>query len=37
MRLDIRQLARKKGLLNEFDIKMDATSEEIEEVDIREL
>lgn len=37
MRLDIRQLARRKRLLNEFDIQMDATSEEIEEVDIREL
>ena len=37
MRLDIRQLARRKGLLNEFDIQMDVTSEDIEEVDIREL
>ena len=37
MRLDIRQLARRKGLLNEFDIQMDVTSEDIEEVDIRKL
>ena len=37
MSLDIRQLARRKGLLNEFDIQMDVTSEDIEEVDIRKL
>lgn len=37
MSLDIRLLAKRKGLLNEFDIQMDVTSEDIEEVDIREL
>ena len=37
MSLDIRQLAKRKGLLNEFDIQMDVTSENIEEVDIRKL
>ncbi len=37
MSLDIRQLAKRKGLLNEFDIQMDVTSEDIEEVDIRKL